>query len=466
MRWATPMILITLMDKDHLGNPDEQKSVTGSPDRKLGKHKQRSSPPSSSPSSSSSLSPIQARPYDVLLGRGKTLQRHEGNIQFHKIVNRFRPTYNASRRKDKLDVAAQVVREVRRWNQKQSKKAGYPGRSVRFLRKNEIGDFWEEVSEEVAVQKASHALRGKPRNEGDDDQDNSSVETSPTNETSNRSGSGERQGEPMPKRRKRDSGSTLPSDIVSSSELRDEGGNKSADETNPQSEQLQHSAQRHDDEEIPSHNRAMVSQHSPENLEQSLAGHRIDAETMSVPSSLSSAPIPFPPIVGNNVLRAADARLPLPLHQPQVSSNESALSMLFGGTIAGRTSFGLPLPAVPPTGTSPSLYSSLPGLWMMASNFGPAVMSNQNLNAMEMRRLHDNLSVQLATHALLSGQLQRQSLLRDQLPSAGQGRGGQAVGDRTAHESNTSTVRSSVARNAALIEQLRKQQRRQDKGDR
>lgn len=92
---------------------------------------------------------------DVLLGRGRPLQRHPGNVRFHQIVDRYRNIYVNAKKHEKLLVSRRVVSEV------STPSSEAPG--GRFLRKVESGRYWEEVSTETVLEKTSHALRGRPK---------------------------------------------------------------------------------------------------------------------------------------------------------------------------------------------------------------------------------------------------------------------------------------------------------------
>jgi hypothetical protein len=91
-------------------------------------------------------------PFDVLFGRGKPYQGHPGNIRLHKIVDVHRSRYLRARRYDKFAISEEIVRNIKA-----------PPESGRFLKRAEGEDYWEEVSDPVAQEKVSHALRGKPR---------------------------------------------------------------------------------------------------------------------------------------------------------------------------------------------------------------------------------------------------------------------------------------------------------------
>lgn len=91
---------------------------------------------------------------DVLFGRGKPYQGHPGNIRLHTVVDTNRLRYVKARRYDKFAIAEDIVRHIQA-----------PPERGRFLKRFEGEDYWEEVSDAVAREKVSHALRGKPRNE-------------------------------------------------------------------------------------------------------------------------------------------------------------------------------------------------------------------------------------------------------------------------------------------------------------
>jgi hypothetical protein len=93
--------------------------------------------------------------YDVLFGRGKPYQGHKGNIRLHKVVDLYKPRYSQARRHEKTEIAEEIVQFVK----VSGEKAG------RFLKRAEGDEAWVEVSDSIARDKVSHALRGKPRKE-------------------------------------------------------------------------------------------------------------------------------------------------------------------------------------------------------------------------------------------------------------------------------------------------------------
>lgn len=90
---------------------------------------------------------------DVLFGRGKPYQSHPGNNRLHEVVELCKDRYSQARRHVKTEIAQEIVDYI---------KVGctVPGR---FLKRVEGDGTWAEVSDDVARDKVSHALRGKPR---------------------------------------------------------------------------------------------------------------------------------------------------------------------------------------------------------------------------------------------------------------------------------------------------------------
>ena len=97
---------------------------------------------------------LRPKPNDVLLGRGKPIQDHSGNIRLRKLVDFHRARYLKARREAKSNIAEEIV---------QSMKDGEKGdgeNACRFLRRFEE-EYWIEVSDNIARDKVSHALRSK-----------------------------------------------------------------------------------------------------------------------------------------------------------------------------------------------------------------------------------------------------------------------------------------------------------------
>lgn len=84
---------------------------------------------------------------DILLGRDKFAFSHTGNQRFRVIVNSYRAAYqNAKNRESKTKITTQVIQGIHQCG-------------GRFLKKDEDSGEYVEVSNEVAHEKVSHALR-------------------------------------------------------------------------------------------------------------------------------------------------------------------------------------------------------------------------------------------------------------------------------------------------------------------
>ena len=81
---------------------------------------------------------------DVLLGRGKPIQEHFGNMRYHVLLDHYRQHYEAAKKFEKMQVAQKVVDIVHDYN-------------GRFLKQDGAG--WIEVEKTVAREKVSHAFR-------------------------------------------------------------------------------------------------------------------------------------------------------------------------------------------------------------------------------------------------------------------------------------------------------------------
>ncbi|KAL3912165.1 MAG: hypothetical protein SGILL_006992 [Bacillariaceae sp.] len=81
---------------------------------------------------------------DVLLGRGKPIQEHFGNLRYHVLLDHYQQAYESAKKFEKMQVAQKVVDLVHEY-------------SGRFLKQEGAG--WIEVEELVAREKVSHAFR-------------------------------------------------------------------------------------------------------------------------------------------------------------------------------------------------------------------------------------------------------------------------------------------------------------------
>jgi len=81
---------------------------------------------------------------DVLLGRGKPLQRHPGNIRYHHIVDSFHGQYEKAQKLEKTTLSKLIVEKIK-------------NTGGRFMKQDEIG--WVEIDDEAARYKVSHTFR-------------------------------------------------------------------------------------------------------------------------------------------------------------------------------------------------------------------------------------------------------------------------------------------------------------------
>lgn len=91
--------------------------------------------------------------YDVLCGKGKMCQNHDGSRRFRLMITSYQQTYQkATTKQQRMDITKEIFLIF--------KESG-----SRFLKYNEVGGHWEEISALAARDKISHALRGtKPKN--------------------------------------------------------------------------------------------------------------------------------------------------------------------------------------------------------------------------------------------------------------------------------------------------------------
>lgn len=92
---------------------------------------------------------------DILLGRGRPYQEHQGNARFLRVIILYRDQYSRARkREDKASIADEILTLL-----KMDKND--PGRFLRRLENGEEG--WVEVNDSIARDKVCHALRAKRR---------------------------------------------------------------------------------------------------------------------------------------------------------------------------------------------------------------------------------------------------------------------------------------------------------------
>jgi len=85
---------------------------------------------------------------DVLSGRGGRSNHHAGNVHFRKVVNKIRPIYIRSNKREKPHISYQVVEEIRGLDP-----------TGRFLQEEKKSGLWYEIGDKRAREKASQALR-------------------------------------------------------------------------------------------------------------------------------------------------------------------------------------------------------------------------------------------------------------------------------------------------------------------
>jgi len=84
---------------------------------------------------------------DVLCGKVKYLRDHPGNITFQHVIQQYQAKYNHARcKQEKMTITRDVVQHMQKHNR------------ARFLKFTDEGE-WVEVSDAVARDKVSHALR-------------------------------------------------------------------------------------------------------------------------------------------------------------------------------------------------------------------------------------------------------------------------------------------------------------------
>jgi hypothetical protein len=83
-------------------------------------------------------------PFDVLMGRGKTIEGNPGNLRLHHLIETNGPRYAEASKFEKTVVAETLLGLIK-------------DMGGRFLKKGETG--WVVIQDEVARDKVSHAFR-------------------------------------------------------------------------------------------------------------------------------------------------------------------------------------------------------------------------------------------------------------------------------------------------------------------
>jgi hypothetical protein len=93
-------------------------------------------------------------PFDVLLGRGKAIQKRPGNKLIRLLIDQNCHRYNQAPRQQKRAIANEIVQGIK------SKIGKLPGRFLRLCGSAEQGE-WKEVSNAIAIDKVSHIFRAR-----------------------------------------------------------------------------------------------------------------------------------------------------------------------------------------------------------------------------------------------------------------------------------------------------------------
>jgi hypothetical protein len=82
--------------------------------------------------------------FDVLLGRGKPLQKYSGNLNYHYVIEGYHDRYEAAPKGVKAGLAMAIVEKIN-------------DQGGRFLKQDEAG--WTVIANEAAKSKVSHTFR-------------------------------------------------------------------------------------------------------------------------------------------------------------------------------------------------------------------------------------------------------------------------------------------------------------------
>jgi hypothetical protein len=98
---------------------------------------------------------------DVLLGQGKPIQEHPGNLRLHDLVRLYMEEYNqASRTGGRAIVTRKIIHDILFLSPLDTSSVG-GGRFLKRRDNNLKSGWWEEVTdEEVVFEKVSNAIRG------------------------------------------------------------------------------------------------------------------------------------------------------------------------------------------------------------------------------------------------------------------------------------------------------------------
>ena len=82
--------------------------------------------------------------YDILLGRGKPLQKHAGNLRYHHVIETYHGQYEKAQKLGKTNLSKRIVKKMK-------------DDGGRFLKQDECG--WIEIDDDAARYKVSHTFR-------------------------------------------------------------------------------------------------------------------------------------------------------------------------------------------------------------------------------------------------------------------------------------------------------------------
>lgn len=127
------------------GIPNQDLPVTAEGEPKVKSHRQwlKNRRSQEDAHSSSEVIVVPGR-LDILLGRGKPIQEHFGNLRYHVLLDYYQPAYERAKKFDKMQIAQRIVNAVHEY-------------SGKFLKQEGAG--WVAVDDVVARDKVSHAFR-------------------------------------------------------------------------------------------------------------------------------------------------------------------------------------------------------------------------------------------------------------------------------------------------------------------
>jgi hypothetical protein len=127
------------------GIPDHALPATAEGEPKVKYHRQwlKSRRDQEKRQSSSEIIVVPAR-LDILLGRGKPIQEHFGNLRYYALLDYYKPAYERAKKFDKMQIAQRIVHTVHEY-------------SGQFLKQEGAG--WVVVDDGISRDKVSHAFR-------------------------------------------------------------------------------------------------------------------------------------------------------------------------------------------------------------------------------------------------------------------------------------------------------------------